>query len=281
MKFRNQDRIDAEEAELERLEAEYRQQYGEQPLEEKNAEPPVDENEEKTWKKRHGDLRSFTQKQINEKDKLIAELTKERDLLKTNSNFPADRAEAEAWVKEYPDLARVIGTLIDERSENRFTSVTEEMRSLQTTLEAERAAFQKDKALSIILKAHPDFLALIEEKDFQDWVEDQPKKRAALGQSIYDSLYNNDTDAQSAIEAVNFYKMDQRSKKNPTNPSRDAVTSVRRTPAAQPSTSDGKRTFTESEIDKMDRWTYDKFEDEIDAARREGRITYDISGAAR
>jgi hypothetical protein len=31
----------------------------------------------------------------------------------------------------------------------------------------------------------------------------------------------------------------------------------------------------------MKPWDFDKYEEEIEEARREGRITYDISGAAR
>jgi hypothetical protein len=148
-------------------------------------------------------------------------------------------------------------------------------------LEAERTAIARERAMAQIIKVHPDFLDLIQKQEFKDWVEDQPRRRGTFGEFIYNSLYQNETDAQSAIEAVNLYKSENGSKRTERQSPRDAALSVR-TPASEtPPSRQGKRVWLESEIDKMKPWDFDKYEEEIEEARREGRITYDISGAAR
>jgi hypothetical protein len=289
-KYRNDDRAKAEDAELEALEAEYKKQYGEHQddLEDKT---PLDEPaplattnaEEETWKKRHGDLRSYTSKQISE---LTAQLDDLKKVVKEKereaSKLPTNKKEAEDWVKEYPDLARVLGTLIETQTEY----VKEDVKTVRQELEAERAAMAREKAINAVVKAHPDFLSLVNEQGFKDWVEKQPMSKAdggrgRIGQAIYDALYRNDTDAEAAIEAVDVYKSDM-ALKNPKkdNTAREAATSVKRTTSGTPQSSE-KRTFSESEIEKMKSWDYDKLEEEIEAARRDGRIVYDVSGAAR
>jgi hypothetical protein len=289
--YKNDARARAEEAELEALQEEYRKQFSGEPQE--VVEPvvpvtPAEVQEEETWKKRHGDLRSYTSRQINDLEKKLAEV--EKALLEKDKNpkLPANETEAEEWIKEYPDLARVLGTMIDKRAEQHVTSVSDEVRDVKMQLEAERTATARERAYNEILRIHPDFPVLVNDLKFQEWVERQPLSKAEggrgirIGQAIYDALYKNDTDAEAAIEAVDVYKADTEAlkpKKN--NVDREVAASVRKTTSATPVTNDGKRTFSESEIDKMKPWDYDKYEKEIEEARRDGRIVYDLSGAAR
>lgn len=289
MAYRNQERIDREEKELEELEAEYRKQYGgenqekevdDNPLENPGPELPTLNKEEETWKKRHGDLRSYTSRQINDLNKQINELKntlaqKEREANK----LPTNKTEAEEWVKEYPDLARVLSTLIEQQTEY----VKEDVLTVRQELEAERLQMAKERAFNAILKVHSDFVDLINDPKFQEWVEEQPTKRGPrIGQALYDALYVNETDAEAAIEAVNIYKQDMNaSKPKKDSSSKEAATLVRKQNPAAPTDLNGKKVFLESEIEKMKDWEFEKLEDEIEAARREGRITYDISGAAR
>ena len=288
-KYRNQDRIDQESAELEAEEALYKQQVsGEIPEEEKTpldnpTELPVVNKEEETWKKRHGDLRSYTSRQINEKDAQIAALEAEKKALeREKTKLPTNKDEAENWIKEYPDLARVLSTLIETQTEH----IKDDVKTTRQELEAERINMAKEKALNAVIKSHPDFLELINQSDFKEWVEKQPLSkieggRGRIGKTIYDALYRNETDAEAAIEAVDIFKSDLAAKTpKKDNSAREAATSVRRTSPSAPVES-GKRTFSESEIDKMDSRTYERLEDEIDQARREGRFVYDITGAAR
>lgn len=287
MKYRNQERIDQEDAELLALEAEYSKQITGEVPENPDLTPldppsdlPVVNKEEETWKKRHGDLRSYTSKQINDLTKEIDNLKKVvADKEREATKLPTNKAEAEAWIKEYPDLARVISTVIETQTEH----IKEDVKTTRQELEAERLAIAREKALNAIIKVHPDFLELVNDEDFKEWVESQPAKRGPrIGQALFDALYNNNDDADSAIQAVNVYKSDKSSKTPKKDTSAlEAATSVRRTSASAPSGDSGKRTYTESEIEKMDYRTYEKLEEDIDLARREGRYVYDITGAAR
>lgn len=288
MMYKNTEREAEQDAELEALQAEYRKQFHPETGEllpvvpEAAVAPVVTDPEDANWKKRHSDLRSYTSKQINDKDKLIADLQKELTASK-DKGLPVNKTEMEDWVRDYPDLARVIGTMIDDRAERHVTSVSDEVKDVKLQLEAERVAMARERAIHEIVKVHSDFLTLVNQDDFKEWVESQPEVRGPrIGQALYDALYNNETDSASAIEAVNVYKRDvapSTNKKDTT--AREAATSVRKTTTSAPAATDGKRTYTESEIDSMDRWTYDKHDKDIELARREGRIVYDISGAAR
>lgn len=285
-KYRNEQRAAQEDAELEELEKEYKKQFSNEPIaEEEHIDPPAPPAatvEEETWKKRHADLRSYTQKQINTLEQQLAALQKEAAEREKDPRLPVNKQEAEQWVKEYPDLARVIGTLIDERAERHVTSVSDEVKDVKAQLEAERLSIQRERALTAIIKKHPDFLDLVNQEHFKDWVESQPSVRGPrIGQALYDALYANETDAEAAIEAVNIYKRDLDASKPKKETRNEAALSVRRTSSTTPTSTDGKRTFSESEIDKMKPWDYEKYEQEIEDARREGRIVYDLSGAAR
>jgi hypothetical protein len=287
MAYRNLARIEAEDKELEELEAAYRKENGE--ISEDDAEvtpsnPPDDlSDEEKTWKKRHGDLRSYTSKQINDLTKKISDLEASLQEKDKESKFPMDKEEAEEWVKNYPDLARVIGTLVYERASDLVAPLSQEVKTAKLELEAERLAIARERAITDILKAHPDFLQLREEEDFKEWVESQPSKRGPrIGQALYDALYVNETDGAAAVEAINIYKQDRGiTKRAKVTTSDDDARSVTHSRTATPKETSGKRQFLESEIEKMKPWEFDKLEDEIEQARREGRIVYDISGAAR
>lgn len=287
MVYKNLARETAEDEELERLEAEYRKEFGEPSDEnlevEKGDSKTKIDKEEETWKKRHSDLRSYTSKQINDLQKEINGL---KTLLASKDNetkFPVNKEEAEEWVQSYPDLARVIGTLIDERAGSMVNPLTEEVKNTRLELEAERTARARERAMSEILQVHPDFLQLINEDDFKEWVEAQPSDRGpVIGQALYDALYKNETDATAAIQAVNIYKSDKGMNSKPKKKTSDeAAFSVTPSKSAPPKSEGNKNQFLESEIEKMKPWEFDKLEEEIEKARREGRIIYDISGAAR
>lgn len=277
-KYRNDARDAQLDAELEAEEADYRRKYSGEPIAEEEIDPPAANKDEEIWKKRHSDLRSYSQKQVNERDQRIAEL--ERALAEKDKQHlaPQNQQELEQWIKEYPDLARVLGNMIDQRAEKQVSTVSDEVRTARMELQAERESIQRERAMGEVLKVHPDFLDLINKQDFKDWVEDQPTKRGRIGQALYDALYENNTDADAAIQAINIYKQDKASSKKERN---EAALTVRKPSSALPESTNGKRTFTESEIDAMPFYVYDKLEQEIEDARRDGRIVYDQSGAAR
>lgn len=287
--YQNLDRIKREEDELQALEDQYRKENDPEYKAKKeaeaaaNKEPPAVGAEEETWKKRHGDLRRYSQQQLNEKEKALADKEREISELKKTlersgqtGNMPRSKDEAEEWVKKYPDLARVIMTLIEEKTD----IVREDVRSAKSELAETNLQIARQQAFSQLLAAHPDFLDIRNDPKFKEWAESQPEQRGKIGQTIYDALYKNNTDADLAIKAVDIYKSDTRHS-GKTTPEKDAARSIRSTSVEPPPTNNGKRTFKESEINTMSMKDYDRLEKEIDEAKREGRLVYDITGAAR
>lgn len=279
VKYHNLARGEKEDQELEELEAAYKKQFGTKPEDdEENPEDVVVVNkEEETWKQRYSNLRSYADKNkndwVNEKRELerrINALEQERTPL------PETVEEARAWVSEYPDLSRILKQLM--REEAQF--VKEDLAAQLETFESERQQMARERAFVKILNVHPDFNELIQEDGFQEWVERQPVERGPIGKAIYDALYNNQTDADAAIQAVNIYKKDIKASK-PVDVSKEVVRKVTRTTSTAPSDDGGKPKFYESQIAEMSIRDYERLEAQIEEARRENRIVYDLSGAAR
>lgn len=240
---------------------------------------------EQTWQKRYSDLRSHAAKKeaelakkLADKDKLLEETTKQQ------IKFPksASMDDVMEWAQVYPDLAGVMEAIADYKASERTKGVKDQLASL----DKDRKQLARERAEAQILKAHNDFLDLVDDPDFQTWVENQPIERGEqVGGAIYNALYVNETDSVAAIKAIDIYKQDMAMKKKPrrrnVEDAAEAMSTVR-TPSSQiPSNLQGKRSYLESEIDEMDIRTYERLETDIEEARREGRITYDISGMAR
>lgn len=283
-------RMEQEEAEYAEMERQYIAANGQvdkwtvkplAPVETPEEPAPEDtlSSEEATWKTRYGDLRRYSEnikKEASDREKALQDelrrLKKEQ-----NTVLPETVEEAREWVEKYPDLARIIKALIREDLQ-----ISEEYNSARfEELEAERFQVAKEKAMNVILQKHSDFEEIIQSAEFRDWLDRQPQERGRLGQAIYDAL-ENDIDPKAAIEAINVYKSDMKQAKAPKrNPERDAAMTVARSSSSAPAPTGGnKRTFKESEIEAMSIFEYERLEDEIDQARYEGRIIYDIRGAA-
>jgi len=247
---------------------------------------PTLNREEQTWKQRHGDLRRHAQK---EKDKLLAEkaalerrleeATKEQIKLPKTANIQ----EVMEWAKEYPEVAAVIEAIADYKVGEKTKGINEQL----TSINKKEAELEFERAWNLVCKAHPDFPDLIETEHFKNWVERQPleeERGEVIGGAIYDALYGSTINANAAIKAVNIYKNDLASENKPQRKNKEAAQAAAtvRAPVAQiPQEVNGKRVYLESEIERMNIRDYERLESDIEEARREGRITYDISGAAR
>lgn len=275
MRYKNLARAEQNDRELEELVTEYIQEFDPNKKVEENVLPTQDDV---PWQKRYSDLRSHTSKLLNEKDRKIADLEKEKEQIQARPDFPKNKEEAKKWLVDYPDLGRVLLTIIEDQTDK----VRDDVKGLRDELDLEKAELAKEKAFNQVLKVHRDFAELIDDDEFKAWVVEQPRQRGpVIGQALYDALYNNQTDASAAIEAVNIYKADKKAKdKQKRTP--EAALAVNRSSSLSPAPSNGdKNKFLESDIEKLDRWEFDRLESEIELARREGRIVYDISGAAR
>ena len=129
--------------------------------------------------------------------------------------------------------------------------------------------FNEEKAEVELLRIHPDFSDLRQEDDFHEWAGKQDP-------TIQGWLYENTSNATLAARAIDLYKMDRGisdlSKKESTNLKKEAAKAISKTKKAVESDIPTKKIWSNSEIGKMDRKTFAKFEAEIDEASREGRI---------
>lgn len=265
-KYSNEDRLKREEEELEQLMAE---QKGEVQQE----EPEPENAEEKSFKKRYGDLRRHQQEKEKELyAKIEALQTQLSEATKKEINLPKSDEDIEAWASKYPDVAAIVETIAIKKAKEQAAVLEERVRAVD---ELQMTA-TREKAEAELLRYHPDFEDIRETDDFHNWVDEQPK-------SIQDALYENASDARTAARAIDLYKADRNmTTKKPKNTDKDAARSVNaRNSRSKPDTSNSSRAILESDVQKMSAQEYEKMSDEIMEAIRTGNFVYDLSGNAR
>ena len=281
-----QSRMNKDEEELEALLAEHKgeeveteeessEEVTEAPVKEPVEEPveseeeESDENlsrEEKSFKKRYGDLR----RHMAEKEKEWKESLEEHNN-SISLRAPTSDEDIEAWAEKYPDVAAIVETIASKKADEKFAVAEERLREFdEAAYEAERT-----KAEITIRKSHADFDELRDSDKFHDWVESQPKW-------VRDALYENSDDAASVVRVIDLYKVDNgmtiAAKKKA---SRDAAKTVskRSTPAVD---SEGSASMIkESEVAKMSDKDFEENYDKIQKAMSSGKFIYDVSGKAR
>lgn len=227
-----------------------------------NAQP-----EEDGWQKRYSDLRRHTQQQLNQSQQSIAAMQSQLDAAtRSQIKFPKTDDEIDAWSAKYPEVSKIVDTIARKRAgealeegEKRFAHLND----IETKLNRKEAEQQ-------LVKAHPDFAEIRNSKDFHDWVAEQPL-------NIQDSLYKNNTDARSAARSIDLFKADMKKSKKTGQGAASAV--PRGSNISAPS--NGRATFSESQVERMSIDEYEANEAAIDEARRTGKFSYDVSGGAR
>ena len=266
-KYSNEDKLKREEEELEQLMAE---QKGEV----KQEEPEPENAEEKSFKKRYGDLRRHQQEKEKELSAKIEALQAQlSEATKKEINLPKSDEDIEAWAAKYPDVAAIVETIAIKKAKEQAAVLEERVKAVD---ELQMTA-TREKAEAELLRYHPDFEDIRETDDFHNWVNEQP-------QSIQDALYENASDARTAARAIDLYKADKNitTKKKTKNTDKDAARSVNaRNSRSKPDTSDGSKAILESEVQKMSAQEYEKMSDDIMEAIRSGDFVYDLSGNAR
>lgn len=254
-------------------------------LTEANSAPPKDPEdedgsdaglsaEEKSFKKRYGDLRRHTQKQQVEMQKQIDDL--KASLEQTASQqikLPKSEEELEQWSREFPEVAKIVETIALKKAKEQSAVLEERFKALDQR-EAETA---KEKAEAELMRLHPDFDQIREQDEFHDWVEAQPKW-------VQSALYENENDAVSAARAIDLYKADKgitTSKRTRKSDDKDAAKSVPSSRKAGLDASNEPGTFTESQVERMSAVEYERNQEAIIAAIQAGKFIYDKSGSAR
>jgi len=215
------------------------------------------------YKKRYDDLKKHYDAKIEEhksKEQELLDLAKQASDGGVNYNPPKSPEELEQFREQYPDVYNVIETVAHSQAENKTKALQDEIKDLQ----GDRQRLTKEKAEQELLRIHPDFMQIKAEDDFITWLQDQPP-------SIADGVTKNNTDAKWAARVIDLYKADKgisrTSKKQATNTAADYVPTKK---SSEPSK--GKKEWSAEEIRRMKPHEFEKYEKEIDLARREGRI---------
>lgn len=263
------ERIEKEEKELEELKK-VNSAQAEEP-DEMSEEPTS--AEERSFKKRYGDLRRHTQKLQGDMQKQIDDLKAQLEQsTREQIKLPKTEAELDEWTKEYPDVAKIVETIAIKKAQEQSKSLEDRMKQLNEM----QAQTLKEKAEAELMRLHPDFDQIRDQDDFHEWVEKQPKW-------VQQALYDNETDAVSAARAIDLYKADMKmtTKKPKKSEEQAAAASVRTSRGASVDQGADTGVIRESEVEKMSPREYEKRQDEIVAALRSGKFIYDLSGGAR
>jgi len=264
-------RLEEEEEELRKLES--GESVEEEATEEEETDTEIKEEalspEERSFKKRYGDLRRHLQQKEKDWEEKFQSL--ESRFAREGIVPPKSDEDIEQWAKQYPDVAGIVETIAAKKAQEMFNKADARLREIdEVQYEAQRM-----KAESEIQKAHSDFIDLRNSDEFHDWADSQPKW-------VRDALYENSDDPASVIRVIDLYKSDKgmtkdaRKEKN-----RAAASVVSKSNKAQVSTDESEGYIKESQVAKMSDREFEKRADEINEAIRSGKFVYDISGSAR
>lgn len=268
------DQVEATQEDVEETE----DQVEETAQEEAEAKEP-ESAEEKTFKKRYGDLRRHSQKKEAELQKQIEELRAKVEEVagapapeQSAMQYPTSEEELEDWMSKYPDIARIVETIAMKKAGEQ----TQDFESKFAEIEEMRATAAREKAEAELLKLHPDLFDINASDDFHDWIEEQPKL-------IQDALYDNVTDVKAASRAIDLYKADKGIKKTgKKSTTKEAAKSVGAKGSRSTIDADGSNSkIRESDVYKMNAQQYEKNHEKILEAQRTGNFIYDMSGSAR
>jgi len=267
-KYSRDDKIKKDEEELQQLLAE---QKGEVKEEAEEQEPEPTSAEEKTFKKRYGDLRRHAQQKEADLQSQIDQLRTQLDeSTKKQIKLPKSDEDIEAWAKEYPDVAGIVETIAIKKSREQAKALEDKIKQIDEM----QVSATKERAEVELLKLHPDFVDIREDDDFHNWAEEQPKW-------VQQALYENDNDAKSAARAIDLYKADRNIGKKKSTSKDAAFATNTKTSRTKPQTNDESSYLKESQVQKMSSQEYEKRADEVMEAIRTGKFVYDVSGSAR
>ena len=266
--YSQEERLKKDEEELEVMLKEQKEDKSESNSEE--VEPTS--AEERTFKKRYGDLRRHNQdkeKQFQKQlDDLKSQLSK---ATQKEMKLPKSDEDITEWAKEYPDVAAIVETIAMKKAKEQSDALSVRLKEID-----ERDANSvKEKAEVDLLRIHPDFATIRESDDFHDWADEQPSW-------VQNALYENDNDAKSAARAIDLYKSDKGIGKTKEKSNGAGAAEAIATKSKTSVSETGKGvTFKESAVEKMSAQQYEKQADKIMEAIRSGNFVYDVSGSAR
>lgn len=268
----NRERIQQDEDELKQL---LEKNVNPSSEEEKNV-TDNDENlssEEKSFKKRYGDLRRHSQQQQSVLQKQIDQLREQLDSsTKQQMKLPTSEEDLAKWAETYPDVARIVETIAIKKAKEHAAALEERL----SAIDEKEKLTARDRAELELTKLHPDFDKIRDTDDFHEWADQQPRW-------VQQALYDNDTDAYAAARAIDLYKIDRGiAKSKSKKEDNSAAQSIgAKNSKAVPSNSDQDGVIYESQVSKMTSRQYEANIEAIQKAIQTGKFVYDLSGKAR
>jgi len=224
--------------------------------------------EEKTFKKRYGDLRKHSAEKEKDLQSRLEKLESQLQLAsKKELVLPKSTEEVEAWSRQHPDVAAIVESIADKKATERSSTLEKRMKEFEQI----RADAVREKAEAELVNLHPDFEKIRSGDEFHNWAEEQPKW-------VKDALYENMDDAKSVARVIDLYKQDKGINKSTTQSSdKAAASSVNARTRSTPEADQSKKYLSESAVNRMSPKEYARRSDEIMEAIREGKFTYDMS----
>jgi len=264
---RNRKRIEEDEKELEEL------QGGEEVTQEETPNTEDEEKtlsrEEKSFKKRYGDLRRhMSEKETEWKDKFDLLENRMKD---SSISLPKSDEDIAAWASKYPDVAGIVETIASKKAEEMFSKADVRLKKMDE-VHYETKRLESEAAIK---ESHSDFDELKNSDAFHDWADEQPKW-------VQDALYENSDDPASVVRVIDLYKSDKGMTKSAKKiKSKEAASVVNKRSKTSIDASESEGTIKESDVAKMSDKAFEKNQEEITQAMRSGKFIYDISGKAR
>ena len=233
--------------------------------------------EDKNWAKRYSDTKSAWYKERNTKDQAIANLQEKLKAAESASPeaIPTNVEDLKEWQKKHPAVASAVRAIATEIAKEMTGDLDKKVTDLTVKDNNSTAALTK----ATVVKAHPDFDKVNENKAFHDWVKDQD--------SWVDAAVYKGQDAKSIIQAISLFKMENnllgsQSEAPSGNTDRDddaaAASLVAKGKVETPPTPKGK--LLESVVLTWTDEDWAKNKPLYDKARREGTLVLDVTNAA-
>lgn len=270
-KYSNEDKRKLEEEELQKLMDEQDESVKEQGVQKEEQVPET--AEERSFKKRYGDLRRHTQEKERSYEDRIKKLEEQlNESAAQGIKLPTSDEDLDKWAAEYPDVAAIVETIAIKKAREQSKELEDRVKAIDEM----RYEATREKAEAELMRLHPDFGTIRDSDDFHEWAEEQPKW-------VQDALYENTEDARSASRAIDLYKSDRGiAKTKSKNTDKDAAKSVgTKSTRTRPETDETSNYLKESQVNKMSPQEYEKYADDIMESIRTGKFIYDISGNAR
>ena len=137
--------------------------------------------EEKTFKKRYGDLRKHSAEKEKDLQSRLEKLEEQLQLAsKKELVLPKSTEEVEAWSRQHPDVAAIVESIADRKATERSSNLEKRMKEFEQV----RSDAVREKAEAELINLHPDFEEIRNGDEFHNWAEEQPKW-------VKDALYEN------------------------------------------------------------------------------------------